>query len=95
MARFAIDWRYNCHTNEHFLHEVIDLFDKNDGMFNGHDAGVRGIRYRGEIGDYYITFFGVNEKELDAIIALCNYGAYEIDTFNLRKTIHLAPWPKN
>lgn len=92
MERFAIDWRYNCHTNVHFLNNAVELFDKNNGMFNGHDAGVRGVR-NNDRENYCITFFGINEKELNAVISLCNFGAYEIDEYKLRKTITLKPFP--
>ena len=95
MAFYSAFTRYNiARTNEHFLHEVINLFDNVlHGKFHGHNVGVRGVRNRGGNDDYYITLFGVNEQELSTIISMCNYGNYEIDEYRLRKTIDLEPFP--
>lgn len=92
----GINWRWNIHTNEMFLHRAIDLIDNVlHGTFHGHKIGIRGVRNMGDNDDYYITLYGATEKELDFIIDVCNYGDYEIDEWHLRKTIHLEPYPKS
>lgn len=80
-------------TNAHFLHAIIQLFDEVfHGEWHGHSVAVRGVRSRGETEDYRITFFGINEKELDFLISQMNFGDYEIDELHLRKTIELQPF---